>query len=207
KRYFAFIIIYVLCALLSIVLPPTHLISLVLSSNYKSNQIRSSDIKDLNGKILVGIADLKVGKSPDVFIALGVGSCVGIALYDPKCKCGGLAHIMLPDSKKAINNEHLNHAKYADTAIDLMLKQMLSLGANKKNIISKIAGGAHMFLFNGNNNMNIGERNVLAVKNKLKESNIKLVAEDTGKNYGRTLIFSTEDGKLIVKIAKDIKEL
>ena len=93
--------------------------------------------------IKVGMADLKVCTYPDSLTTLGLGSCVGIALYDSVTKVTGLAHIMLPDSTKITKNENI--AKFADTGIAETLRLMLLQGANRKRIVAKIAGGADMF--------------------------------------------------------------
>lgn len=148
--------------------------------------------------IRVGMADLNVCKAPDAITTLGLGSCVGIVLYDPVNKVAGLAHVMLPDSKKVKMNE--NKAKFADTGIDLLLKRLQESGANRRNLLAKIAGGAQMFAFRSNSDMlRIGARNVEATKQKLKELGIRIVAEDTGCNYGRTIEFYTETSDLIIK--------
>lgn len=155
----------------------------------------------------IGMADLNACKYPNALTTLGLGSCVGIALYDPSSKVGGMAHIMLPDSTKIRKNE--NHAKFADTGIDELIKQMLSLGANKQKLVAKIAGGAQMFAFTSNNDMlRIGERNVEATKAKLSSLNIRVLGEDTGLNYGRTIEFYTETGELLIKsVGKPIKTI
>lgn len=148
--------------------------------------------------IKVGMADLKVCPYPDSITTLGLGSCVGIALYDPVKKVGGLAHIMLPDSTKIRNNE--NKAKFADTGIEELIRQMEAAGAMRFRLVAKIAGGAQMFAFNSQSDMvRIGLRNIEASKSKLKELGISLLAEDTGENYGRTIEFYTETGELVVK--------
>lgn len=148
--------------------------------------------------IKVGMADLNVCKSPDAITTLGLGSCVGIILYDPIKKIAGMVHIMLPDSTKIINNE--NKAKFADTGIDLLIKQMLTRGINQRSLIAKIAGGSQMFAFSNNNEMmRIGDRNVEATKIKLKQLGINIHAEDTGANYGRTIEFYPETGELYIK--------
>ena len=148
--------------------------------------------------IKVGMADLNVTKCPNNLTTLGLGSCVGIVLYDKINKIAGLAHIMLPSSREIKNNE--NKAKFADTGIEELLSSMIRIGANKNNLIAKIAGGSQMFNFNSNNDiLKIGERNVLATKAKLKELNIKIVSEDTGGNFGRTIILNSTDGSLQVK--------
>jgi chemotaxis protein CheD len=157
--------------------------------------------------IRVGMADYKVGRSPASLISYGLGSCIGIAFYDPFSKIGGLLHIMLPDSSQARSNE--NPAKFADTGIPLMLSDMVSLGAVKNRIVAKIAGGAQMFKFaNATDIMRVGERNAEAVKTILKELNIKLIANDTGGNYGRTVELKLDTGIYRIKtIDKGEKEL
>ena len=109
--------------------------------------------------IKVGMADLKAGKAPDSIISYGLGSCVGIALYDPQTKVGGLAHIMLPDSTQARATD--NSAKFADTALPVLLDQVIALGGSRNRLTAKIAGGSQMFSFaQATDVMRIGDRNV-----------------------------------------------
>ena len=157
--------------------------------------------------IKVGMADLKVASAPAVLTTLGLGSCVGIALYDPIKKLGGLAHIMLPDSSQIKNNQ--NVAKFADTGIKELLAIMEKEGAKRHRLVAKIAGGAQMFNFpNTDDSMRIGVRNTIAVKSLLENYKIPLLAEETGENYGRTIELHTETGRLVVKtIGHGIKEI
>jgi len=149
-------------------------------------------------KIIVGMADLNVTKAPGILTTLGLGSCVGIALWDPTTKIAGLAHIMLPDSKKLQNNQ--NVAKFADTAMVKMLNDMVRLGANKARLRAKIAGGAQMFAFNSkNDDMRIGDRNVEATLKLLKQYSIPLIAYEVGANYGRTVELYADDGRFLIK--------
>ena len=149
--------------------------------------------------IKVGMADLKTCLPPNGVTTLGLGSCVGIALRDTGNKVGGLAHIMLPDSK-AVNTCQSNPAKFADTGIDELIRQMEALGANRRRLVAKIAGGAMMFALQGKSTtMQVGDRNVEAVKKKLAELKIPLLAEDTGLNFGRTVIFYPETGDYVIK--------
>lgn len=149
--------------------------------------------------IKVGMADLKTCVSPNGVTTLGLGSCVGIAIRDPATKIGGLAHVMLPDST-AIRNSQQNIAKFADTGIEELVKQMEKLGAKRSRMVAKIAGGATMFNFQGRADMvQIGDRNVEASKAKLKELNIPLLAQDTGANYGRTVTFFPETGDFHIR--------
>ena len=148
--------------------------------------------------IKVGMADLQVSKHPCKLTTLGLGSCVGIALYDPKTKITGLAHVMLPTSSISISRE--NKAKFADEAIEEMLYRMLRIGAKKSDIVAKIAGGAQMFkIENSSDIIRIGTKNVIFTKEKLNELGIEIVAEDTGGNYGRSIEFYSSDGKMLVK--------
>ena len=151
------------------------------------------------GKMIkIGMAELDVCLPPDAITTLGLGSCVGVVLYDPTKKICGMVHVMLPDSTKIKNNENI--AKFADTGREELLRRVVALGANRKNIVAKIAGGAQMFAFKSDNDMlRVGDRNVEATKGKLKQLNIPLLAEDTGKNSGRTIEFYPETGELLVK--------
>lgn len=155
--------------------------------------------------IKVGMADLKTCKAPDGVTTLGLGSCVGVAIWDPVTRIGGLAHVMLPDSTKVKNN--VNLYKFADTGITELVRQLCEMGANKTRLTAKIAGGAQMFAFQNKSDMvRVGEQNVKASKQKLSELGIPLVAEDTGLNYGRTVVFYPENGKFYVRaIGKDEK--
>ncbi len=161
----------------------------------------------MNEMIKVGMADLNICVTPDAITTLGLGSCVGIVLFDPIKRIAGMVHIMLPDSTKILNNE--NKAKFADTGIDLLISRMLKTGADRRQLIAKIAGGAQMFAFGNNNDMmRIGERNVEATKLKLHSLGIAIRAEDTGANYGRTIEFYPETGELIIKsVGKERKIL
>lgn len=157
--------------------------------------------------IKVGMADLQVLKHPGMLTTLGLGSCVGIALYDSFEKIIGLAHVMLPSSKQARNVTNIS--KFADTAIEKMIDDMIKLGAKKRNIVAKLAGGAQMFAFTASSDiMRIGSRNVASAKEKLKDLGIKIVAEDTGGNYGRTIELYSDDGRLLIKtIGRGVKQI
>lgn len=148
--------------------------------------------------IKVGMADLKVGRAPDTLTTLGLGSCIGLTLYDPVAKVGGLVHYMLPDSTKLRNNTNI--AKFGDTGIRELLRQVIALGANQRRLVSKIAGGACMFETSGLSSVgNVGKRNAEAAKTILKELRIPLIAEDTGLNYGRTVELNCETGDFLIK--------
>ncbi|MCY6483645.1 chemotaxis protein CheD [Clostridium aestuarii] len=161
----------------------------------------------MENEIRVGIADLNIALPPKKLITVGLGSCVGIAIYDSIRKVGGLAHIMLPDSTQF--NKVTNPMKFADLAIPLLMDKMIKKGAVKRNLKAKIAGGASMFNFSDKSLiMDIGNRNSVSVKKVLKEFAIPIIAEDTGGNKGRTMVFSIENGVVQIKtVGKGVKEL
>lgn len=150
--------------------------------------------------IKVGMADLNTCVSPDGITTLGLGSCVGIAIRDPLTKIGGLAHIMLPDSKEIKNNSNIY--KFADTGIEELVRLMMEKGACRTRLVAKIAGGAQMFAFQNKSDLvRVGERNVQASKKKLAEMKIPILAEETGENFGRTVIFYPETGDYVIRTA------
>ncbi|AVX31164.1 chemotaxis protein CheD [Carboxydocella sp. ULO1] len=148
--------------------------------------------------IKVGMADLKIGQAPARLLTSGLGSCVGICLWDFLSKKGGMAHIMLPDSTKA--RVVGNPAKFADTAVPALIQLLENHGACRRRLKAKIAGGAQMFSFGGEHEiMKVGQRNVEAVKTALAAWDIPLLAEDTGGNIGRTIEFDLETGLVHIR--------
>lgn len=156
-------------------------------------------MSDSSSVVRVGIADLNITQAPDRIRTLGLGSCVGIVIYDLTKKVAGLAHIMLPDS--SLSNElEINKYKYADTAIDVLIAMLLAKNARRHVLKAKIAGGAQMFKFNSTSEiMRIGPRNVEAVIAKLNELNIPIVASDVGGGNGRTIEFDPLTGELNIR--------
>lgn len=151
-------------------------------------------------EIRVGIAEYRAAPAPWRITTIGLGSCVGVALYDYMKKIGGLAHIMLPYSSQFSNIS--KPEKFADLAIPMLLEEMESMGANRRNITAKICGGASMFNFPDKNLiMDIGSRNVKAVKEILSKLSIPLRGEDTGGNRGRTITLDAGNGKIYIKRA------
>ncbi|GAM15582.1 chemotaxis protein CheD [Mesobacillus selenatarsenatis] len=149
--------------------------------------------------IKVGIADMNIVKVPDLIRTTGLGSCVGVVLYDQAREIAGMAHIMLPDSSLS-RAEPLNKAKFANTAIKELLNALIKIGARPSGIKAKIAGGAQMFQFSGSSDMmRIGPRNVEAVLQELKELRIPIIARDVGGNSGRTIEFDPKNGLMQIR--------
>lgn len=153
--------------------------------------------------LIVNISDYKIATRDGKLITYALGSCVGICLYDSYKKVMGLAHILLPDS--GMCNNDVNTKKFANTAIKEMLNEMIKVGAIKRNVVAKIAGGAQMFI---KSNIKIGDRNIIAVREQLVELNIPLIAQDVGDTYGRTMECHLDTGLVHIKsISKGVNIL
>jgi chemotaxis protein CheD len=136
---------------------------------------------------MIGIGEYRVGSFP--MMTIGLGSCIGLTIYDESLRIGAMVHIMLPDSAGRKDRP----GKYADTAIPLLLKELGDLGSKPRSLIAKMAGGACMFEYFGTN-LNIGERNAERVRAVLKENNIPLKKEDVGGKVGRSVTFFPANG-------------
>lgn len=149
--------------------------------------------------IRVGIADMKIARGETLIRTAGLGSCVGVVLYDATRQIAGMVHIMLPSSKLARGNL-VNKYKYADTAVSDLIRQLENIGVPSRVLLAKIAGGAQMFQFTGANDlMRIGPRNVEAIKAELSKFGIKITGEDVGGNSGRTIEFNPATSILRIK--------
>lgn len=157
--------------------------------------------------IKVGMADLNICRSPDIITTLGLGSCIGLTLYDPVAKIGGLVHYMLPDSTEITFNS--NVAKFADTGINELLRRMLEAGADRYRLQAKMAGGAMMFKVGGISSIgNIGQRNTEAAHEIMHKLGIPIMAEDTGADYGRTVELHCDDGSFYIRsVGKQLKRM
>lgn len=157
--------------------------------------------------INVGIGDLAVNKAPFILETRGLGSCVGVTLYDKQNKIGALAHIMLPCFSSAVKENLKENMKfrYADYALPYMLDKMIFMGSDKKNIVAKIIGGASMFR-RKSSTLNIGEKNVDAVRKFLKDNFIKVQAEEVGGDMGRTIFFDLDSGIVVMKICGKVRK-
>ncbi|BAQ10541.1 chemoreceptor glutamine deamidase ched [Bacillus sp. OxB-1] len=164
-------------------------------------------MKVLNQVVRVGIADMNIVAEPDTIRTSGLGSCVGVVLYDEKKKIAGLLHVMLPDSSLG-KSDKINVAKFADTGVYSLMEMLKQAGARPLSLKAKIAGGSQMFQFGSSDTIRIGPRNVEAVKKELKRLSIPLIAEDTGGSSGRTIEFDPSTSKLQVRtVNADTKEI
>ena len=140
------------------------------------------------GKLIrVGMADMNICRAPDRITTLGLGSCVGLVLFDIKTSVCGMLHVMLP-------------AKFADTGVDKLIEELRKNGVPSRSLMAKMAGGARMFAFQGSGDfLKIGERNAEAVKTILDKKGIPIIASDCGGTYGRTIEFDPVTYKLHIR--------
>lgn len=151
--------------------------------------------------VVIGIAALAHVRFPDTITTYGLGSCVGVTLFDKVTKNAGMVHVLLPSSSVEQQVGAINKAKYANLGVEELLDQMIRSGARRANITAKMAGGAHMFgnPSTGSSLLNIGERNIAECKVALQRLGIPLIAEDTAGQHGRTITINSLTGGLTVK--------
>lgn len=151
----------------------------------------------MDREIKVGIADMKMTRREGSLITYALGSCIGISFYDPDIKLAALLHIMLPECK---NPNEPQVFKYADIGIRETLRKMAAFGGVKQRFICKIAGGAQMFAVQGTSSLsNIGERNIVSVRNILRSENIRLLRQEVGANYARTMLVDVPTGSVTIR--------
>lgn len=156
--------------------------------------------------IIVGIADMKVSDDPNhKLITYSLGSCLGISIYDPVAKVGGLLHIMLPDSKIDSESDRLNPCKFVNTGIPILFRSAYKLGAKKGRIRVKFAGCSQILDEKGI--FNIGKRNYAAARKLLWKHNIMIEKEHCGGSFSRTMSIEISTGKVELKIAREIIEI
>ena len=148
--------------------------------------------------LIVGIADSKISNNKDdVVITYALGSCVGIVVFDPLVRVGGLLHYMLPDSTLDLVKARENPDMFADTGIPALFKSCYKLGAEKKRMIVKVAGGAS--ILDDTNFFRIGQKNIMAMRKIFWKNNVMIDKEDTGLNCNRTVRLEMSTGKVYIR--------
>ncbi len=147
-------------------------------------------------EVRVDMACMRVESKP-VELLTSVGSCVAVCMYDSVHRCGGLAHVMLPSS--SIGPPEPLPSKFANTAVPALAQGIRGLTGTSTRLSAKIAGGANMFANTCANKLDVGAKNVKAVKRALAEHKISLIGEDVGGSYGRRVTFNVASGKAIVR--------
>jgi chemotaxis protein CheD len=157
--------------------------------------------------LIVGIADIKVSNNKDdVVITYALGSCIGITVFDPVARVGGLLHYMLPDSTLDQSKARENPEMFADTGIPALFKSCYKLGAEKKRMVVKVAGGAS--ILDDTNFFRIGQKNIMAMRKIFWKNNVMVDKEDTGLNCNRTVRLEMSTGKVYIRSSGgEMKEL
>lgn len=150
--------------------------------------------------VLVGMADLQVQKGGGLFTCVGLGSCIGFCALDPVTSVAGVVHVMLPEAFDRNNVDKIG--KFADTGVPELLRQMEKQGAVLRRLNVALIGGAQVFKFGAPGampKMDVGLRNIEAVRSEVKKSNLKIVGEDVGGSLGRTLNLDISTGQIRVR--------
>ena len=154
----------------------------------------------MTDNIVIGISDMKVSNKPnDILVTYALGSCIGLSVYDPIARVGGLLHYMLPDSTLDAGKAKENPYMFADTGIPLLFKACYALGADKKRMVVRVAGGAS--ILDDTNYFRIGQKNITALRKIFWKNNVLIEKEDVGKNHNRTVRLEIASGKFFVKSA------
>jgi chemotaxis protein CheD len=148
--------------------------------------------------IEVQMGKMELAQSPDKLITRGLGSCLGMTIYDPARKIGAMVHPMLPDIAKSRITS--NPSRFVNSGIELAIKELENRGCHRSRMEVKIFGGAHMFSFiNTDSALNVGQKNIEMAHAVLKDLNMKVIAEEIGGTFGRTIELDTDSGSVLVK--------
>ena len=157
-------------------------------------------------ELVVGISEFVVtDRADDVLITYSLGSCVGLTLYDPERRLGGMLHAMMPVSSMDPARAGREPAMFTDTGVAAMLQAMFDRGASRRSLVAKVAGAAIQMDQTGL--FRIGERNHTVLRRVLWKNDILLAAEDVGGNISRTLLLEMSGGRTLVKSNGSLREL
>ena len=147
---------------------------------------------------VVDIADMIVtGDMHDILVTHSLGSCIGVTIWDPQTRVGGMIHYMLPASSISPDKARTSPAMFADTGIPALFRAAYELGADEKRVIVKVAGGSS--LLDDQGTFNIGKRNYIALRQTFWKNGVLIDAEDVGGSCSRTLKLNVSTGKVTVK--------
>ncbi len=151
-------------------------------------------------RLIVGVSDMKVSDNPDsTIITYSLGSCIGVAIFDPVVKVGGILHYMLPESELDVNKAQKNPHMFADTGIPSLFKAVFKLGAKKHRMKIAVIGGSQVLDQKGF--FNIGKRNHTALRKMFFKNNVMIDYEDVGGTVNRTVRLEIKTGDIYNKIS------
>jgi chemotaxis protein CheD len=160
----------------------------------------------LKKNIVVQVSDARVSKDPSaVLVTYSLGSCIAVSLYDASSKIGGMIHYQLPDSSMDAERAKKDPFMFADTGLEILIAKLGEMGAAKKRLDVKIAGGAAMA--SGPKGFDIGKRNFLALRKILWQHGIFMSGQDIGGDAPRNMYLDIETGTVLVKIQGQEKKI
>lgn len=163
---------------------------------------------DARPKRVIGIAEMAVSANPDdILVTYALGSCLGIALWDPRARVGGLLHAMLPTAELDRERARANPERFVDTGVPALFRACYRLGAEKSRIVVRVAGGARMVGTSGADTFQTGKRNLLMFKKLLWKNGVLLKGEDTGDSLSRTVTLDLTSGEFLVKTSTGIRPI
>jgi len=149
-------------------------------------------------KIIVGVSDMRVSNDPHSdIITYSLGSCIGLVVFDPAVKTGGILHYMLPESTLDRTKAERNPFMFADSGIPLLFKETYKYNAVKRRMRVLVFGGSQILDQKGF--FNIGKRNYMALKKILFKNNVLINHEEVGGNVNRTVRLEIGTGDVFVK--------
>lgn len=149
-------------------------------------------------KLTVDIADFKVTADPTAeLITYSLGSCIGVSIWDPQTRVGGMIHYMLPDSTVAPDKAKAKPAMFATSGVPLLFRSAFELGATKQRLVVKVAGGS--CLLDDNGTFNIGKRNYIMLRKLLWKNSVLIDAEDVGGSVSRTMKLTLSTGRVTIR--------
>ena len=153
---------------------------------------------DTKGDIVIGVADVAVTDDPNArLVTYALGSCIGVTMYDPVAKVGGMLHFMMPNAKSSPDKAEARPAMFGDSGIPMLFDALLELGAKRDRLVVCAAGGAEIIADNGH--FRVGSRNRTLLRKLFWKNNILMAGEDTGGTISRTLSLFMSNGSVSIR--------
>lgn len=162
----------------------------------------------ISTRIIVGMADARVGKSPALITTGALGSCLGVTIWDPVVRVGGMLHVMLPSSQISPQQAEAKPNMFIDTGIPRLFRAVYEMGGVKERLIVKVAGGASsLSTVGGSDHFQIGKRNYVQLKKILWHNGVLIGSEDVGGTDSRSMSIMLDTGVVVIGLPREKKEL
>ncbi len=159
-------------------------------------------------KYSVGVGELRVSKDAgDILIAFGLGSCLGVVVYDPVAHVGGMLHAMLPLASLDPEKARFNVGMFVDTGVPALFRDCYKHGALKYRMTVKVAGGATIAIDEDEDLFQIGRKNIVVLRKILQQNGIEVQASDIGGRISRTVTLAISNGDVHIRSDGTLKLL